>query len=255
MKPTQRAQRSKKFEIFERDWKFRSRLKISSEPPTAALFFVGKSRRRDWNFRARLKISIEIENFERDWIFWSLGPLGTIQTRQCSPELLRHSLHAGLFAIGVLPMWRFKLFFIFNCLWGNPLFWKPLGSRKQASDPWRNIGDKTSKHFLITSPKTLTLWLKRLGVICCIISWSAWFKSERERERERVREREREREGSREREREKGRDAYREREKYIERERVFRHLWVSLVSGPARGGWLPETILELLFGGFATTSE
>ena len=38
--------------------------------------FLGKSRRREWKFRARLKISIKIENFEWDWIFWSLGSLG-----------------------------------------------------------------------------------------------------------------------------------------------------------------------------------
>ena len=37
----------KKFRDFERDRKFRARMKFSSEPPTAALFFVGKSRRRD----------------------------------------------------------------------------------------------------------------------------------------------------------------------------------------------------------------
>ena len=40
----------KKIRDFERDWKFRARIKFSSEPPTAALFFLGKSRRRDWNF-------------------------------------------------------------------------------------------------------------------------------------------------------------------------------------------------------------
>ena len=51
-------------------------MKISSEPPTVALFFVGRSRRRDWNFRARLKISIEIEHFERDWILLIAGPSG-----------------------------------------------------------------------------------------------------------------------------------------------------------------------------------
>ena len=66
----------KKNRDFDRDWKFRSRMKFSSEPPTAALFFVGKSRHRDniferdQKFRSRLKISIEIK------FFWSLGPLG-----------------------------------------------------------------------------------------------------------------------------------------------------------------------------------
>ena len=60
----------KKNRDFDRDWKFRSRIKFSSEPPTAALFLVGKSRRRDQKFRARSKISIEII------FFWSVGPLG-----------------------------------------------------------------------------------------------------------------------------------------------------------------------------------
>ena len=66
----------KKNRDFERDWKFRARMKFSSEPLTAALFFVGHSRRRDWNFRARLKVSIEIKNFDRDWIFLIVGPSG-----------------------------------------------------------------------------------------------------------------------------------------------------------------------------------
>ena len=56
--------------------RFRSRLKISSEPPTAALFLLGKLRHRDWNFRARLIILIALENFERDWIFLIVGPSG-----------------------------------------------------------------------------------------------------------------------------------------------------------------------------------
>ena len=50
-------------------------MRFSSEPPTAALFLWGKSRRRDREFRARVKISTEIENFERDWSFfdrWAL---------------------------------------------------------------------------------------------------------------------------------------------------------------------------------------
>ena len=51
-------------------------MKFSSEPPTAALFFVGKSRRRDCNFRARSKISIETKNFGRDRIFLIVGPSG-----------------------------------------------------------------------------------------------------------------------------------------------------------------------------------
>ena len=45
-------------------------MKFSSEPPTAALFFVGGNRdveieifERDQKFRSRLKISIEIDFF------------------------------------------------------------------------------------------------------------------------------------------------------------------------------------------------
>ena len=67
----------KKIRDFDRDWKFRARMKILSEPPTEALFFVGKSRRRDWNFRARLEILIETENFER--IFLIVGPSGPLK--------------------------------------------------------------------------------------------------------------------------------------------------------------------------------
>ena len=68
---TQRAQRSKKFDIsigienFEREWHFRA-----SHPPRP-YFLVGKSRRRDWNFRARSKNSIGIKNFDRDQKFRS----------------------------------------------------------------------------------------------------------------------------------------------------------------------------------------
>ena len=54
----------KKIRDFDRDWKFRSRMKVSSEPPTAALVFVGKS-------TSRLKISSEIKNFDRDQKFRS----------------------------------------------------------------------------------------------------------------------------------------------------------------------------------------
>ena len=73
---TQRAQRSKKFEIsseienFERDWKFRA-----SHPPRP--YFLCWNRdveieifERDQKFRSRSKFSSEIE------FFWSLGPLG-----------------------------------------------------------------------------------------------------------------------------------------------------------------------------------
>ena len=38
-------------------------MKLSSEPPTPALFFVGKSRRRDWKFASG------IEHFDREWKF------------------------------------------------------------------------------------------------------------------------------------------------------------------------------------------
>ena len=78
-----RGPKDPKIRDFERDWKFRARMRFSTEPPTAALFFVGNSRRRDWNFRARSKISIEIENFERDWLFFLIvGPsVGSAQTQ------------------------------------------------------------------------------------------------------------------------------------------------------------------------------
>ena len=68
----------KKIRDFDRDWKFRSRMKFSSEPPTAALFLWGnrdieiKIFERDQKFRSGLKISIEIK------FFWSLGPLGLV---------------------------------------------------------------------------------------------------------------------------------------------------------------------------------
>ena len=41
-----RAQRLKKFKISLQDWDFQARLKISSEPPTKALLFVGNSEGR-----------------------------------------------------------------------------------------------------------------------------------------------------------------------------------------------------------------
>ena len=74
---TLRAQRLKKFKITLRDWKFQSRLKFTSEPPSKPLLFVGNSE------GPRLKISCEIEIFNRDWKFQSrmkffsiFGPLG-----------------------------------------------------------------------------------------------------------------------------------------------------------------------------------
>ena len=58
----------KKIRDFDRDWKFRSRMKFSSEPPTAALFF--------WEIEtSRLKFSSEIKNFDRDWKFRSRSTL------------------------------------------------------------------------------------------------------------------------------------------------------------------------------------
>ena len=84
-----------KIRDFERDWKFRARMKFSSAPPTAALFFVGKSRHRDWNFRARLNISIEIENFERDWIFSIVGPSGFGPSEKEFMCLISWEFHSG----------------------------------------------------------------------------------------------------------------------------------------------------------------
>ena len=76
-------------EIFKRDWNgwhFQARLKISSEPPTKPLCFVGNSQGQDWKFQARLKFSSDIENFKRKLeifkrsseigFFQDLGPLG-----------------------------------------------------------------------------------------------------------------------------------------------------------------------------------
>ena len=71
-----------KIRDFERDWRFRARMKFSSEPPTEALFLWGNRDveieifERDLKFRSRLKISSEIE------LFWSWGPLGTYHSIQ-----------------------------------------------------------------------------------------------------------------------------------------------------------------------------
>ena len=75
---TQRAQRSKKFEIsseienFERDWNFRA-----SHPPRPYFLWGNRDVEieildRDQKFRSRSKILIAIK------FFWSLGPLGMI---------------------------------------------------------------------------------------------------------------------------------------------------------------------------------
>ena len=61
----------KKIWDFDRDWKFRARMKFSSEPPLAALCGEIET--------SRLKISSEIENFDRvenfdrDWSFLIVG--------------------------------------------------------------------------------------------------------------------------------------------------------------------------------------
>ena len=75
---TQRAQRSKKFEIsieienFDREWNFRA-----SHPPRHYFLWGNrdieiKNFERDQKVRSRLKISIEIK------FFWSLGPLSNL---------------------------------------------------------------------------------------------------------------------------------------------------------------------------------
>ena len=79
---------------FERVWKFRAKMKFSSEPPTAALFLWGKSRRRDWNFWARLKISIEIEHVERDWMFFDRWARWVIM---CKPRFTENGQNRGFF--------------------------------------------------------------------------------------------------------------------------------------------------------------
>ena len=95
----------KKIRDFDRHWKFRARMKFSSEPPTAALFFVGKSRRRDWNFRARSKISIEIKNFDRDQIFLIVGPSGNSSESYIWTLPFKNTMHIfpHLLCAGVCP--------------------------------------------------------------------------------------------------------------------------------------------------------
>ena len=80
-----RAQGSKNFEISSEIEKFRARMKFSSEPPTAVLFFVGNRDAEIEIFRARLKILIEIESFERDLIFLIVGPSGSLPEKCPKP--------------------------------------------------------------------------------------------------------------------------------------------------------------------------
>ena len=142
-KKVQRA-KIKKIRDFERDWKFRARMKFSSEPPTTALFLWGKSRRRDWTFRARLKISIEIEKFERDWIFWSLGPLGV----EKSQKKVKNDSKTTFFQL-------FQPFSIcFNVFWSRRreapgTFFRLFGgfrARRARMTPVRGQGDRNIRH-------------------------------------------------------------------------------------------------------------
>ena len=71
-----KAQRLKKIKIALWDWNFQARLKISSELLAKPLFLWRNLTGQDWKFQARLKFSIETENFNRDWFFSILGPLG-----------------------------------------------------------------------------------------------------------------------------------------------------------------------------------
>ena len=73
-------------EISSEIWKFRARMKLSSEPPTAALFFCGDIEtfeieifERDQKFRSRSKISIEIK------FFLIVGPSGHIKLFPVAP--------------------------------------------------------------------------------------------------------------------------------------------------------------------------
>ena len=51
-------------------------MKISSEPPIAALFFVGE------NETSRLRFSsLKIKDFDRDQIFLTVGPSGKMSVR------------------------------------------------------------------------------------------------------------------------------------------------------------------------------
>ena len=89
----------KTIQDFERDWKFRARMKFSSQPPTAVLFFCGeietsrlkfsslkiKKFDRDWKLRARL-------NFVDRWALWvprNRRIFSTVVSRYCNTRSLR----------------------------------------------------------------------------------------------------------------------------------------------------------------------
>ena len=99
-------------------------MKFSSEPPTAALFLVGKSRHRDPNFRARSKISIEIENFDRDQIFLIVGPSGTLS----GPDGSRHSSDQHPKDVNSE-----------NSNYCPVFVWEFLSSRRQTPEVWKNF--------------------------------------------------------------------------------------------------------------------
>ena len=95
-------------------------MKFSSEPPTAALFVEGKSRRRDWNFRSRLTISIEIETFDRDWIFLIVGPSGNPCPSGPRRGQVPRKIMAILRLIEKLPVWTsLPLVHIIECFRGR----------------------------------------------------------------------------------------------------------------------------------------
>ena len=138
----------KHFRDFERDWKFRARMKFSIEPPTAALFFVGKSRRRDWTFS-----SLKIKKFDRDWKFRSIlnffsivGPSGSIAAGPLSQRC---------FAVKVWDSWGCVNREVQTVNWEAG---KDRGLSRQVSrvKGWQTCTFRTCTLFFVTSPHCLT---------------------------------------------------------------------------------------------------
>ena len=58
--------------------KFSSEIENIKRATQQTPIFVGNSEGQDWKFQSRLNISSEIEIFNRDWIFSIFGPLGNL---------------------------------------------------------------------------------------------------------------------------------------------------------------------------------
>ena len=107
-------------ENFKRDWNewhFKARLKISSEPPTKPLLFVGNSQGQDWKFQATLKFSSEIENFKRKL------------------EIFKRSSEIGFFKFRALWVWD-ELPMQSHPLVTGVLTWEILGSALGSAPVW-----------------------------------------------------------------------------------------------------------------------